>query len=114
MALNSFADVQKLIQDFIVANNITVGLPHYAFWNTTYKEFVTGNVPGVTDPQVPILTKGDGAHSNIIYALTGKANTPWDPNDPNGYGRMPAGGPYFSDAQIGELSDWITAGCPEF
>jgi hypothetical protein len=51
MALNSFADVQAFFNDFIKNNNITVGEPHYEFWNTlSYKDFVNGTVPGVTVP----------------------------------------------------------------
>jgi hypothetical protein len=116
MALKSFADVQAFLNNFISSHNIQVGLPHGAFWNTTYKNFVTGNVPQVLDPSnnpVGILTKGDGAHSNIIYALSGTQGTLWDPNNPQGFGQMPAGGPFMTADMIQELSDWITAGCPE-
>jgi len=119
MALNSFADVQNFFNDFITNNNITVGKPHFEFWNTvSYTDFVTGTVPNVTVPNtappqsIPILTKGDGEHSNIIYALSGTPGTLWDPNT-GVFPQMPEGGPYFSDAQIQELSAWITAGCPE-
>src|ERR1700693_5003041 len=112
MALTSFKDVQAFFSNF------NPGKPHFAFWNTmTYDNFVNGNVPNVTDPTtnqpIPILTKGNGAKSNIIYALLGTAGPLWDPNNPQGFNRMPRGGPYFSDTQIQELSDWITAGCPE-
>jgi hypothetical protein len=116
MPLNSFADVQNFLNNFISSNGIQVGQPHYAFWQTSYNNFVNGTVPGVTDPNnnpVKILTKGDGAHSNIIYALSGTKGTLWDPNNPVGFGQMPAGGPYMSTAMINELSDWITRGCPE-
>src|SRR3984885_9666539 len=119
MALNSFTDVQAFFNNFISANNIQIlQAPHGAFWNTSYDNFVTGNVPNVVDPNtnlpIPVLTKGDGAHSNIVYALAGRPNTLWDPNNPAGFGQMPYGGPYFSTAQINDLSNWITAGCPQF
>jgi hypothetical protein len=118
MALTSFAAVQKFFNDFIDAHNIQIaGAPHHAFWNTSYDTFVNGDVPNVSDPNnnnpIPVLTKGDGAHSNIIYALSGTPGTLWDPNNPAGFGQMPYGGPYFSKDQIQELSDWITAGCPK-
>ena len=118
MALTSFADVQAFFNNFIAANNIDIGgAPHGAFWNTSYDNFVNGNVPNVLDPNtnlpIPILKKGDGAHSNIVYAISGAPGTLWDPNNPAGFGQMPAGGPYFSTAQIQDLSDWITAGCPQ-
>ncbi|MFL5337172.1 MAG: hypothetical protein ACJ8H8_29360 [Geminicoccaceae bacterium] len=118
MALTSFADVQKFFNDFITQQGIDIaGAPHGAFWNNlTYDNFVNGNVPGVTDPNtgkpVPILTKGDGAHSNIIYALSGTPGTLWDPNNPTGFGLMPPGLSNFSSDQIQELSDWITGPPP--
>jgi hypothetical protein len=103
---------------FIKDNNIDIaGAPHKDFWNTlSYNDFVNGNVPNVTDPNtkqpITILTKGNGAESNIVYALSGAAGTQWDPNNPAGFGQMPVGGPYFSCIQIVELADWITRGCP--
>ena len=36
----------------------------------------------------------------------------FDPNT-GSFPQMPYEGPYFSTAQIQELSDWITNGCPE-
>jgi|SRR5579862_5548220 len=119
MALNSFADVQAFFNNFIAANNIDIaGAPHGAFWNNGYSDFVNGDVPNVVDPNtnlpIPILKKGDGAHSNIVYALSGTPGTLWDPNNPAGFGQMPAGGPYFSAGQIQQLSDWISAGCSHF
>src|SRR5271163_1640257 len=101
MALTSFADVQAFFNNFIAANNIQIGgARHHAFWNTTYDNFVHRNVPNVTDPNnnnpIPVLIKGDGAHSNIIYAISGTPGTLWDPNNPAGFGQMPAGGPFFS------------------
>jgi hypothetical protein len=121
VAINSFADVQKFFAPIDAS-----GAPHGNFWNqsedpkTSYNLFVTGNVPGGSQTANPntgaplsILTKGDGEHSNIIYALRGTAGTFWDKNDPNSaFGQMPAGGPFYPDAQIQELSDWITAKCP--
>ena len=128
MTLKSFSDVQDCFNEFVASNNIQItGAPHGAFWNTTYTSFVDGDVPNVPDPNtnkpIPILTKGDGPNSNIIYALSGTPNTLWDPNNPNGFGQMPAGGPNMPPTcpmgsspcppNIEEISDWITAGCPE-
>lgn len=128
MALKSFADVQAFFNDFISEHNIPIGgAPHGAFWQQTgnarqdYDLFVNGTVPGgsqtadpVTGQPLPILKKGDGAHSNVVYALAGTAGTYWDKNDPNAaFGQMPYGGPYFADAQIDELCDWINNNCPE-
>lgn len=116
MALNSFADVQNFFNTFIQNNGIQISAaPHGAFWETSYTSFVTGNVPNVTDPNtgdpIPILTKGDGATSNIIYAMAGTPGTLWGPD--GAFGQMPAGGPYFTAGEIAELSAWITEGCPE-
>ena len=108
MTLTSFADVQAFFK------GISVPGYHGPFWNTlTYNEFVTGPVPVVKDSngnQIPILSKGNGAQSNIVQALQGTGM--FDPVT-GSFPRMPYGGPYFSNAQIQELSDWITAGCPE-
>ena len=109
MALNDFSDVQEFFNDFISANNITVGTsPHKAFWQqalgdveASRDKFVNGNVPGLNPnkPPVKILVKGDSAASNIINILRA-GGIP-------GYVQMPKDGPFFSEAQIQELADWI-------
>ncbi|AAY91918.1 hypothetical protein D3X12_18250 [Pseudomonas protegens] len=116
MALNTFKDVQNLLDAFVAQNNLPIsGAPHGAFWQTSYQSFVTGNVPGIQNPEtgqaVPILVKGDGAHSNLIYALSGTPGTPWGPD--GDFGQMPPGGPFLPQAQIDELSAWISQGCPQ-
>ena len=112
MAINNFADVQNFFSAIDASQ-----APHGNFWkqssdpNASYQAFVSGNVPGGsqtanpdTGKPLPILTKGDGEHSNIIYALRGTAGTFWDKNNPNSpFGQMPYNGPYFSDDQIDEL-----------
>ena len=122
MAINSFADVQQFFSTIDASQT-----GHGNFWKQSddpqmsYQAFVNGNVPGgaqtanpTNGQPLPILIQGDGEHSNIIYALRGTAGTFWDKDDPNSaFGRMPYGGPYFSDDQIDELSAWITNGCPE-
>ena len=99
MALTSFAAVQKFFNDFIAMNpGIDIAdAQHHAFWNTTYDNFVNGNVPNVTDPTsgqpLAILNKVngkyDGPSSNIVMALAGTANSLFDPNNPAGIGQMP-------------------------
>jgi hypothetical protein len=122
MAINNFADVQNFFSTIDASQ-----AAHANFWKqsddpkVSYLAFVNGNVPGGsqtanpdTHQALPILIKGDGEHSNIIYALRGTANTFWDKNNPNSaFGQMPYNGPYFSDDQIDQLSAWITNGCPE-
>jgi hypothetical protein len=117
MALKTFKDVQAFFAPIPPGS-----APHGAFWATlSYDEFVNGNVPGgarTADPNtglpLPILAKGHSDNSNIIAALSGKKGSYWDNTDPNApFPQMPKGGPYFSAAQIQEVSDWIDAGCPE-
>jgi hypothetical protein len=86
MAINNFADVQNFFSTIDASQ-----APHGNFWQqsddpqASYLAFVNGNVPGGsqtanpdTNQPLPILIKGDGEHSNIIYALRGTANTFWD------------------------------------
>jgi hypothetical protein len=118
MALTSFKQVQDFITK-VLTDNGQIGdvasAPHQAFWNTSYNNFVHGNVPHVNDPNtgnpLPILVIGNSDGSTIIHALRGT-----DLFDPNTgvFSRMPSSGPpFFTDAQIKEIADWIDAGCPE-
>ena len=108
MALNSFSDVQAFFNDFIQANGVSIATArHGAFWQQVPGDveasrdfFVNGNVPVVFNGNVKILVKGNGADSNIIHILKGEP--PFGPAL-----RMPLGGPFYSDAQIQELADWI-------
>jgi hypothetical protein len=115
-ALTSFAQVQAFFNDFIKANKIQIQrAPHEDFWNnidtnngftTAYDSFVNGNVPNVQDGlgnPVKILVIGESAASNIIMALKGTLA---------GFARMPFGGPYMSDDQIGQFAGWIDKKCP--
>ena len=121
MALNNFKDVQDFITTVMEENKIEGALPpkspHKAFWlSLSYKDFTTGNVPGVKDPvtgnPLPILSIGDSGSSNLILALRGRGPL-FDPKN-GAFGRMPANNQTpFSDAQINEISDWIDKGCPE-
>lgn len=118
--LNTFADVQQFITN-VLSNNGENGdvpaSPHKAFWSTlTYAQFVTGNVPGVTDPNtgapIPILVKGSSAASNLILSLQGSGPL-FDPNT-GSIGQMPANGPpMFTADQIQSIANWIDAGCPQ-
>src|SRR3954462_13643370 len=115
MPLTSFAEVQQFFNEFINQNNIQLDLsPHGPIWQQTnsaqdYDLFVNGNVPGVVDPDtnnpIPILMIKDSKNSAIVQALLG-TTTLFDPNSPQPpyFGRMPAGGPYFTAAQIQEFA----------
>ncbi len=110
--IKTFADVQKTLG--ALAPNTIGSSPHKAFWNTSYLNFVNGNVPGVTDPNTgdtfPILIKGDGKNSAIILALSGLP--PFDGSDLP-LAQMPLNGPYLDQDTIDAISAWIDAGANE-
>lgn len=117
--LNSLADVQKFIDQILTQNDEQGGVgasPHKAFWSTlTYDQFVTGNFPGVTDPDtgqpMPILVNGNSAKSNLILSLQGQGPI----FGPAGsIGQMPANGPpFFTPDQVASIAAWIDKGCPK-
>jgi hypothetical protein len=110
------------INNILKQNKLADGVenaPHQNFWEKlNYKEFTTGNVPGVTEgpsPPYRILVVGDGANSNLVLALQGKG--PLFDKDSGAFGRMPANAeppekPHFTDAQIQPIIDWINKRCP--
>jgi len=111
--------VQEFIEQSLKVNGeggIANQAPHGSFWTTlSYAEFVNGNVPNVSDPSsgqpLRILEIGNPDNSNLIMALRGTGSL-FDVNN-GAFGRMPYGGTPFTDDQIGEIADWIAAGCPE-
>jgi hypothetical protein len=118
--VNNFSDLQKLLNMFVSANQLTPGLaPHGTFWTTlSYEEFVspTQAVPGV--PSItPILVKGDSKKSNIIMALSGTPGSPFDPNS-GSIGQMPQPNPPYNANTptqtdvINAIAAWIDNGCP--
>ena len=95
------------------------GAPHRSFWTTlSYTDFTTGNVPRVNsgpNPPYPILVLGDGKNSNFVLALQG-IGALFD-NNTGVFGQMPANAnppamPFFTDAQIQPIIDWINSRCP--
>jgi len=109
--------------DGILTQNNEIGgvtsAPHQNFWDTmSYAEFTTGNVPGVNfgpNPPYRILIPGNADNSNFIQALQGVG--PLFDNDTGAFGQMPADAnpptmPFFTDAQIQPIKDWINANCP--
>lgn len=118
ITMNSYADVQKYLAAFVSAAGVTPALaPHGVFYATlTYAQFTTGEVPGV--PGFKILEIGDSAKSNIIMALSGTPNSPFDPNSGN-IGPMPQPSPPYDSSSpkqsdiITALAAWIDNHCPE-
>jgi hypothetical protein len=119
--INSYADLKAYLNKILTDNgqmSDTQHAPHHDFWNSlSYEQFISGNVPGVKDPNtgqpMPILIKGDATHSNLVLALQGAPNTPFDPNA-GAFGKMPADGPpFFTPDQIQPIVDWINNNCPQ-
>jgi hypothetical protein len=112
----TYAEVVACLSDFDAQRVPPVEIesaPHKAFWNSlTEQEFLTGNVPRVTDDNgdpMRICIPGDGENSPLVQSLRGTPGTIFDPVN-GSFGRMPAdGGPYMDDESIQAISDWITA-----
>jgi hypothetical protein len=106
--INTWADFQTFMDDCCEKVNANPDLSAHGRWwrNMTYQQFITdGSVKGKR-----IVVVGDPAGSIMIHALQG--DTP-DFSAGGRYGRMPrnASG-YFDQADIDEIKDWITRGCP--
>ena len=106
MALNNFADVQNLLNNFVASAGVTpTQAPHGVFWDTDYESFMNLSIFG----EYPVVDKGNSAGSNIILALKGELS---------GIPQMPQPDPPYNNANpsqsevISELSAWIDAGCP--
>jgi hypothetical protein len=115
--VKSYAEVQALLNGFMKRNKGKIEFaPHDTFWNDmSYRQFVEGNVPGVTGPAgepLKILVVGNAGKSNIIMALRGTMGSIFD-REKGAIGRMPPVGPFMSDEEIDRLADWIDRGCPE-
>lgn len=128
--LNSFKDVQNLLDQFVASSSVTPNLaPHGVFWHTdangnpmTYEEFTTGYVPGFDPSSFPpdgllILEVGNGVQSNIVLALQGQG--PFGPNGSIGLQMPQPNPPYNTNKQPPQQSDvitaliqWIDAKCP--
>lgn len=117
ITMSSFADVQNYLGQFVTAAGVTPAqAPHGVFYQSlTYKQFTTGDVPGVAGYK--ILVVGSSAKSNIIMALSGTPNSPFDPNS-GAIGQMPQPNPPYNSSAptqadiITALAAWIDAGCP--
>jgi hypothetical protein len=119
ISINSYADVQSVLSALVSANGLPIAsAPHGVFWQTlTYKQFVTGTIPGVSG-NYKIVIPGNAAGSNIIMALSGTPGSPFDPNT-GIIGQMPQPNPPYNSSfpkqadVIAALSVWINNGCPE-
>ena len=111
--ITTFLNVQNALDALCCLNGYTPSQArHGVFWHNgatqdaQYQYFVTGDAL----PGYPILKKGDGAHSNIILALSGLP-----PFDGSTFQQMPIGGPPFLDQPtIDAISAWIDAGAKQY
>ncbi len=113
MAIKNYSDLQTALNTFVTNAKVASDLaPHQAFWNNlSYQQFITGDIPGMSG--FKILVVGNAAESNIIMALSGTQNSPFDPSTGT-IGQMPQPSPPYPDQQslIDDITAWINAGCP--
>jgi hypothetical protein len=114
--LNSYAAVQALLNDFVKSNHVPIGsAPYGAFWDKMgYKEFTTGNIPGISDAAgkpLKVLVNRNSRESNLIRALRGTRGSIFDPVE-GAVGRLPPTGPFMHEDDINLIADWIDRGCP--
>ncbi len=104
-----FARVQQILDESVGGPSGAAGFFHGAFWrNTTRDAFVALSIGNL-----PLVTLGDGAGSNLVKALKGEAPFGADQGVPNAtIRRMPGGLPAVPDAQIAEIETWIDNGAP--
>src|SRR5207244_11464226 len=83
--LGSYADVQSLLNDFVMKNKVPIGAtPYGPFWNKmSYTEFTRGNIPGISDPvtgkPLKVLVVKNSRGSNLVRALRGARGSVLDP-----------------------------------
>ena len=123
----SFSDIQMYLEAIAAlakeqGNDVDIS-NHLRFWNTSYQEFTTGNVPGESCEGAPIpIVNADPAQCPFYQALTYK--TGWCELE-----QMPRYGPYITNpgyevtlsngvkmtgAEIdANIVWWLTNGMPE-
>jgi hypothetical protein len=116
-APKSYAEVRRLLDDFVGANNVPLASTAYgAFWDEMdYKKFTEGDIPGVTDPAgkpLKILVVKKSGESNIIKLLRGTRGSVFDPVEGT-VGRLPPSGPFMDERDIRRIAEWIDKGCPD-
>ena len=109
--MNRYESVLKILDTSVGGPTVPIGV-HGTFWrNLTRNQFVAKSVRNL-----PLITLGDGAASNLVKALKGEspfgADLPAPPDDAL-YSRMPAGLPPVPDADIQFIEQWIDDNCPE-
>ncbi len=124
VTINNYTDLQNVLSALVANNQLQIGqAPHGAFWDgLSYEDFITGNVPHITNPVAPhgpykYVEPGNAANSTIFQALSGATGTVFDPSFGD-FGQMPQpSAPYDSTPPlqsdiIAALEVWINNGCP--
>lgn len=106
----NFSDVVDLLDKSVGGPDCDVA-SHGPFWrDVTRDQFVTMKVGGR-----PLVTLGDGAHSNLVLSLKGTAPFGSDLDEPPAGAvtpRMPAYLDPMSPEEIADIEAWIDQGCP--
>jgi hypothetical protein len=107
--INSYAEFQKIMDEGCDKVGADPDLSGHGRWwaQMPYQEFITTG----TVKEERIVAVGDPDKSILIHALRG--DTP-DFSPTGKYQRMPKNGTgYFDAADIDEIADWISRGCPD-
>jgi hypothetical protein len=98
-----YKDVQAILKKLAGGTNPTHD-GKGAFWDKEYEQFMASTpIYG----QV-LIVLGKPEESALIKALRGDP-----PFDDEGFGRMPLGGPYATEEEIGKIASWVKNNCPK-
>ena len=89
-----YADIQAYLTAILSKDNTPIDRsPHGVWWNISYHDFTTGQVPGLDDlgfQPIPIMDTKNPLQSAFYVILT-------QPNGLQGITQMPEGGPFITD-----------------
>ncbi|SCB53505.1 hypothetical protein GA0061099_10684 [Bradyrhizobium yuanmingense] len=107
--MGRYQEIIEILDTAVGGSASPVGA-HGAFWrNQTRDQFVALVIFGQK-----LLILGDGAESNLVKALLGRAPFGSDIGTPGGnFRRMPAGWPAIDPAKVDVIKRWIDDGCPQ-
>lgn len=100
----TFVQIKNCLDAIADANGLIGSSPHGRFWDVSYQNFITGNVPHVNcqGNPVPIIDSNAPRQSPFYLILT-------NPKGWCGKRQMPGGGPFITqDAFVFTLPDGST------
>jgi hypothetical protein len=107
--MTPFEQVVQYLENSVGGNDLGA---HGNFWRTLTKEQFKAYIVSV-NVNVPLLTVGNGAGSNLIKALKGELPFGSDTGVVGAaFPRMPYGYPQIAPDQIDFIKTWIDNGCP--